>query len=215
MSKFKIYAVKKGKEPGIYMTWGECKAQVNGYKGAEYKSFSSLDEAERYLGLIPVNERSVNQPFLQFADNTKKSGINNTELHIYVDGSYDISTQRFSYGMVVVSGGNVIETSSNVYNDPSFASMRNVTGEIMGAMTAMQYCQDNRIDEVVIYYDYDGIAKWPLREWKTNKDGTRMYVSYYDKMKQNINIQFKHIKSHSGDKYNEMADKLAREAIGL
>lgn len=27
-NKMKYYAVKKGKIPGIYLTWDECKAQV-------------------------------------------------------------------------------------------------------------------------------------------------------------------------------------------
>ncbi|MGH9854118.1 MAG: viroplasmin family protein, partial [Blastocatellia bacterium] len=47
--KSKFYAVRSGREPGIYRTWDECKAQVDGYAKAEYKSFSSLQEAEAYL----------------------------------------------------------------------------------------------------------------------------------------------------------------------
>jgi len=37
--------VKKGKTPGIYNTWNKCKAQVDGFSGAEYKSFKSEQEA--------------------------------------------------------------------------------------------------------------------------------------------------------------------------
>ena len=36
----KYYAVKKGRKTGIFTTWDDCKAQVNGYKGAVYKSFT-------------------------------------------------------------------------------------------------------------------------------------------------------------------------------
>ena len=45
----KFYAVKKGKQPGIYQTWDECKQQVHGFSGAVYKSFSSLQEAQDFL----------------------------------------------------------------------------------------------------------------------------------------------------------------------
>lgn len=45
----KVYAVKKGHVKGIFMTWDECKAQVSGYKGAEYKSFNSMDDALAYM----------------------------------------------------------------------------------------------------------------------------------------------------------------------
>lgn len=45
----KIYAVKKGRTPGIYRTWDEAKAQVDGFSGAEYKSFEKITDATTYL----------------------------------------------------------------------------------------------------------------------------------------------------------------------
>jgi ribonuclease HI len=47
MSKKKYYVVWKGYQPGIYPTWDECKKQVEGFSGAKYKSFPSLQEAEK------------------------------------------------------------------------------------------------------------------------------------------------------------------------
>ena len=52
----KFYAVKEGKKPGIYMSWDECKEQVNGYSGAVYKSFSNEEEAKAF---IKKEERKV------------------------------------------------------------------------------------------------------------------------------------------------------------
>lgn len=46
----KIYAVKKGRVPGIYRNWDETKKQVNGFSGAEYKSFENITDAIDYLG---------------------------------------------------------------------------------------------------------------------------------------------------------------------
>ncbi|EPZ58688.1 caulimovirus viroplasmin family protein [[Clostridium] sordellii ATCC 9714] len=46
----KYYAVKVGKKPGIYKTWDECKEQVNKFPGAIYKSFKTLEEAEKFSG---------------------------------------------------------------------------------------------------------------------------------------------------------------------
>ncbi|MEC7264624.1 MAG: RNase H1/viroplasmin domain-containing protein, partial [Bacteroidota bacterium] len=40
--KAKFYVVWKGKHPGIFESWADCKAQIEGYKGAEYKSFSTF-----------------------------------------------------------------------------------------------------------------------------------------------------------------------------
>lgn len=52
----KFYAVKKGRKPGIYRTWEEAKAQVDGYSGAEYKSFSKITDATAYLNWNKENQ---------------------------------------------------------------------------------------------------------------------------------------------------------------
>ena len=46
----KLYAVKTGKMPGIYANWDDCKANVEGYPGAQYKSFKTAEEAAVYMG---------------------------------------------------------------------------------------------------------------------------------------------------------------------
>ena len=45
----KFYAVKAGKQTGILESWEECKASVEGFPGAKYKSFSKREDAEAYL----------------------------------------------------------------------------------------------------------------------------------------------------------------------
>ena len=45
----KYYAVRKGIKPGIYKDWNTCKAMVTGFSGAQYKSFTTLQEAEAYI----------------------------------------------------------------------------------------------------------------------------------------------------------------------
>ncbi|MBW5447541.1 ribonuclease H [Cohnella sp. CFH 77786] len=47
MAKQKYYVVWVGNAPGIYDSWAACKAQVDGFTGAKYKSFDSRAEAER------------------------------------------------------------------------------------------------------------------------------------------------------------------------
>lgn len=204
MAKVKFYAVKNGRNPGIYNTWDECKAQVDGFSGAVYKSFSTKDEAIAY---ISDERRSYESRVIE--------DVNDSRFKIYVDGSYDDATKRFSYGMVVVYPTGETITGAKAYDNEDLAQMRNVAGEIYGAMAAIDFCIKAKIKDVVLYYDYEGIAKWPLREWSANKPGTIAYVDYYDKHKDQVNIEFRHVKGHSGDKYNEMADKLAKSALGL
>jgi viroplasmin and RNaseH domain-containing protein len=49
MAKKKYYGVKVGRMPGVYGTWAECQKQVNGYSHALYKSFSSEEEANKFI----------------------------------------------------------------------------------------------------------------------------------------------------------------------
>ena len=199
MSKKKFYAVKKGKCVGIYNTWDECKSQVNGFSGAEYKSFLTMDEAKEYVY-------------------GKKEIVIRDESNLveaYVDGSYEHCIREYGSGVVILKDGEVQKTYSEKGNEESLVTMRNVAGEIEAAKLAMSYCLDNNIENLVLYFDYEGIEKWCTGIWKTNKTGTIDYKKYYDSIKDKLNVKFVKVKAHSGDKYNEEADKLAKKAIGL
>jgi ribonuclease HI len=41
----KFYVVWQGLSPGIYDSWEECRAQVEGVAGARYKAFNSIEDA--------------------------------------------------------------------------------------------------------------------------------------------------------------------------
>lgn len=45
----KFYAVRAGHHRGVFETWPECQAQVSGYSGAVYKSFSTREDAEAFV----------------------------------------------------------------------------------------------------------------------------------------------------------------------
>ena len=45
--KQKFYVVWKGVNPGVDTSWTDCQLQTKGYEGAQYKSFDTLEEAER------------------------------------------------------------------------------------------------------------------------------------------------------------------------
>lgn len=200
-AKKKYYAVKSGRIPGIYESWDDCKRQVMGFSSAVYKSFTNLEEAEAYIGA-----GSQPDPYAAVPDEDR--------IQIYVDGSFDSHTGAFSYGMVVLRDGKEL-TANKAFNIPSMAAMHNVAGEIMGSMAAMQYCIEEGIEDVIIFYDYEGIAKWALGEWKANKEGTQKYAAFYNSIKDKLHVEFRKVRGHSGDKYNDMVDLLAKKALGL
>ena len=68
--------------------------------------------------------------------------------------------------------------------------MRNVSGEILGCMNAIQYAIDHHYPSICIYYDYEGIEKWATGLWKANKEQTQNYVKTINDMKKKIDIYF-------------------------
>lgn len=45
----KFYAVKKGRVTGLFTNWDDCKKSIDGFSNAEFKSFKSLKDANKYL----------------------------------------------------------------------------------------------------------------------------------------------------------------------
>ena len=194
----KYYAVKKGIKPGIYETWDECKKQVQGYSGAEYKSFTTLEEAQDF-----IEEKKVMQK------------VEGKSLLAYVDGSYNIKTKEYGYGCVLLDEVGVIEQLYGKGDNEENTSMRNVAGEILGSETAIDYAIQHDYKAIYIYYDYEGIEKWANGIWKANKTGTKAYQENIKEKRNKIDIEFIKVLAHSGDKYNEIADKLAKKAVGI
>lgn len=211
MAKNNYYAVRIGKTPGIYKTWEDCKAQVIGYKGAIYKGFAEKQDAEDFLrgGLSATSTDAA-------SDNDENPQVepSDSEITAYVDGSFS-SGKIFGCGCTILKDGEVIAEISKAYEDEELATMRNVAGEIKASELAMQYALDNGYTSLSIYHDYQGIASWCLGEWKTNKAGTIAYKQFYDDIKDKLKVHFIKVKGHSGDEYNEMADRLAKKALGI
>lgn len=209
----KYYAVKVGKTPGIYLSWEECKSQVDGFKGAVYKSFKTIHEAQLFLENNPDCSKQLSL-FENNSGDQKEIQTDKDTIIAYVDGSYNNATNQFSYGMVVFYDGEEYHFSQMI-EDEELAQMRNVAGEIMGAQAAMQFALDHHCKSIKIYHDYEGIAKWCLGLWKTNKEGTKAYKEFYDRAKSLIKIEFVKVKGHSQDQYNDLADELAKKALGI
>ncbi|MBU0278144.1 viroplasmin family protein [Gemella sp. zg-1178] len=193
----KFYAVKKGQKTGIFQTWEECQIQVKGYKGAIYKAFASLQDAQNFLkDEIKENPNTTNE----------------YETYAFIDGSFDVETFTYGSGIVIVDKGNkIVKKLAN--KNREIAELRNVAGELEAAKFVMNYALENKIKKIAIYFDYMGIAAWAKGDWQANLDYTKYYASFAKKIMQEVEIDFIKVKAHSGVSLNEEVDKLAKEAI--
>ncbi len=198
----KYYAVKAGRKTGVFESWDECKSAVSGFSGAAYKSFTNREDAIDFVKGSAKSQKAQNREEKQ------------SEAFAYVDGSYDDTTKSYSYGMVMMHGEDELHFFKKFEKD-DMSDMRNVAGEIEGSMAAMKYCIENGIKSISIFYDYEGIQKWCNGDWKAKKEGTKRYVEFYKDASKLVDVDFIKVKGHSGDKYNDLADELAKKALGL
>lgn len=197
MAKKKYYAVKVGYNIGVYKTWNECKAQIDGYSGAVYKSFDRKIDAFNFIGITDKVTKN-------FED----------EVIAYIDGSYNSQLRLFSCGVVILEKNEVITLKGSSDNN-NLVDMRNVAGELMGMEMLFKWIEQKYNTPVLVkvHYDYAGIENWATNLWKANKEGTKAYQMLVKEFIASGNeIDYIKIKSHSGNEYNDLADKIAREA---
>lgn len=191
----KYYAVRYQDKKEIFTSWETCKEYLIGKKGFSQKSFLSLEEAKAFLN-------DEDQP-MSFSLPTA-----------YIDGSYDATTGCYSFGGVLIIEKKQYEFKKK-YAPDLYSVSRNVAGEIKGAGYIIQYAIKLGIEELNIIYDYEGIEKWYTGKWQANSEIAKAYVAFREQVKQKIKINFIKVKSHSNNPYNDLADKLAKNALGI
>jgi ribonuclease H-related protein len=133
----------------------------------------------------------------------------NTGYEIDVDGSYQKGVT--SYGVAVRKNGKLIAELSGILDTAEVHGSHQVAGEIKAVKKSVNWCRENGVNEVTIYYDYKGLEKWAKGHWKTKKPVSKDYADFMKA--DNIIIHWVKIQSHTGKKWNEYADRLASSAI--
>ncbi len=198
MAQKKYYGVRIGRVPGIYQTWAECQAQVHGYPGAAFKAFPSEREAADFVAARQQEKPAV-------------TASGQAGYEIYVDGTYRQNENRYGWAFVVYAGGQVVFTDSGLGDNEEAAAIRNVAGELSATMRAVRWAQENGAKPVTIHHDYAGIAAWASGDWKTNNKFTQAYAAF---IRPHLSwVAFNKVTGHAGVEGNELADKLAREAL--
>lgn len=198
----KFYAVLAGRKPGIYTSWSECEAQVKGFSNAKFKTFTSYEEAVNYIKSGPIeisDENDIKYPCA------------------FVDGSFNPAKKTYGYGGYIEwidkNGVKIHKKISGSGTDSKLSAMRNIAGELLGVIVAVNNAICYGLKEINIYYDYSGIEMWANGHWNTKNKFILEYINFICESRKKIKINFFKVKSHSNIKGNEIADKLAKAAV--
>ncbi len=209
MAKKKIYAVRKGHKTGLFTTWAECQKAVSGYSGAEFRGFTEKEEALAFLNMETTGNVS---------DDKAKEAAGIVEVPenmviAYVDGSFEKSIGRYAFGCVILTPDGQEVRKSGSGSDPAGVAIRNVAGEMLGSMTAVNWAIENKYPAVEIRYDYEGVEKWVTGVWRAKTPLTSKYAAHMQEAGKKVKISFCKIAAHTGNHYNDEADQLAKGAL--
>lgn len=216
-----FYAVAKGHNIGIYYFWNDCKEQVIGYKGANYKKFSTEPEAEEYI----LNINSVSTEF--FENIYSKFDDSKVDYFVYTDGSC------YNNGKInAISGIGIFFEENNNKNvskviDILEINHTNNSAELLAILEAYELIKDDLVNKkICIVSDSDYSIKCATsygekcakQHWSKNIPNKSLVKKLYTIYKANPNLKLKHVKAHTNAQDihslgNKEADKLAYNAV--
>ena len=198
----KYYAVKVGRTTGIFDNWNDCGKSINGFSGAVFASFPTMEEAQAYLDGTDLWGNKI-------AEDTR-----NGYVVAFCDGSFDKVANRYSFGVLLIDlNGKETSICGHGANDKYLAT-HNIIGEIFGVINALDWAVSNGFEKIKIYHDYEGLSKWVSGEWSANSEVAKMFTAIYrNKFEGVVDVVFEHVTGHSNNKYNDQADELAKSAL--
>jgi ribonuclease HI len=149
MKKQKFYVVWTGRNTGIFNTWEECLKQVDKYDEAHYKSFKTLEEAEKafagnkyhYLGKKKksiISVKGMGKPIIP---------------SISVDAAWSTKTKVMEYQGVYTQTGELI------FRKGPYADATNNIGEFLAIVHALALLKQKN-NPLPIYTDSVTAMKW-------------------------------------------------------
>lgn len=187
MAKTKYYVVINGYNPGIYETWEECKSQIDGFSGAVYKSFKSLQLAKQAFEEKNLNiEEIFKQEQEEKNKNVKYENIKYNS--ICVDGACSGNPGLGEYQVVDTKTKEVIIAQRDFYQ-----TTNNIM-EFFALVQALKYVIENNLTNIYIYTDSVTALSWvknkkvktKLEQTKENWDTFKLITEYENWLKQDL-----------------------------
>lgn len=262
MAKKVAYVVFVGRKTGIFTSWDEVKAQVNGFPGQKQQGYTSMADAEAAwaawtsgsgagnTGVCSagrVNSAVGRTGTVHKISAGSKTGAGSVEEalrthelgenidanlifpHIdgpiaYTDGSYNSMLERYAYGTIIFPNPQDLTDQLQISGSgevDEYKTANNVAGEVLGAVTAMEFALEQGWKKITIFHDYNGLAYWAkampgmTRRWQAKTPIAQYYQKRYDELSQMIDVDFFWVRGHSRDHYNDIVDSLAKRELGI
>ena len=177
MAKKKFYVIWSGHKTGIFTSWNVCKKYIKDFKGAQYKSFASKDEAEKafkgkYFDYIGKDTSKIKLSF----EELKKIGIPNLN-SISVDAACSGNPGKMEYRGVVTG------SKKQLFLQGPFKKGTNNIGESLALVHGLSFLKQKK-SLLPIYSDSKIAMSWVKSgQCRTNLQITSENKSLFDLVK--------------------------------
>eukprot|EP00794_Sanderia_malayensis_P004797 gene4797-5424_t len=199
-----FYAVRTGRQTGIFKSWSECEEQVKGFKGARFKKFKTRDEALSFVAQYEKARKSkVPQHVTSLGCNAAASNSSSGIPVVYTDGG-------------CFKNGSKINARAGIGVFWGAGDNRNVSERLAGHQTN-QRAELNAVIKALETAVKRGattwIKKWKKNGWKTvDREPVKNMedIRKLDDLCSKINVKWAHVRGHQGIFGNEEADRLSK-----
>lgn len=233
----KFYVVWRGRKTGIFTDWATCKAQVDSFPGARYKSFPTREDAVAAFGhsggsvshstSASTASGSKAKPFTK---KVKTSALTDDQIKampfdikIFTDGACEPNPGEAGSGIAIYTSNTLNELWFGIYQ----ADGTNNTAELNALYQGLLMCQaylDKNLTVCIFSdssYSIQCLTTW-AKGWAKNgwvrkggeiknRDLIKTMYALYQTLEHNIDI--KHVNGHIGVEGNELADRMSILAI--
>lgn len=161
--KSKFYVIWRGRETGIFTDWKECEAQIKGFDGAQYKSFDSIDEAEKAIARNYWEYVVQKEAKEKIIKKSAPAHIGRPILNsIAVDAAWNTATGDMEYQ------GVFLESGTRIFLQGPFKDGTNNIGEFLAIVHGLAYLQ-KKGSTIPIYTDSKTAMSWLKKKHANTK----------------------------------------------
>jgi ribonuclease HI len=177
MAKKKFYVIWNGHQIGVFTSWNVCKKHISDFKGAQYKSFTSKEDAEKafkgryidYVGKETKKEKLSTEELKQIGNPILQS--------ISVDAACSGNPGRMEYRGVDT------KTKKQLFIQGPFEQGTNNIGEFLALVHGLGFLKQKK-SSLPIYSDSRIAIKWVIvGQCRTNLKITLQNKSLFDLVK--------------------------------
>jgi ribonuclease HI len=221
----KFYVVWRGVKTGVFHDWPTTLALVDGFPGAQYKSFPTLAEADAaFRGGAPARRpggAAGGKPRVARTDHADAVAAFDTV--IFCDGACEPNPGKAGSGMAVYRAGVLAGLWYGAYNPAGTNNTAELNALLQALMLAKLEIDADRTVQVRSdsSYGLNAVTKWAAgwkkRGWRKaegeikNLEIIQLLHALYLEIEEDVNLQ--HVSAHVGIEGNELADRMAMLAV--